>query len=65
MTLVGEPAAVESERDPGWQVNAGDRRGGEVPGGEDDQGRRAAVGVVQVGEDMAVVFAPGIGDEFI
>ncbi len=54
--VVGEPAAVESERDPGWQVHTGDRLGGEVLGGEDDQVRRAAAGVVHIGEDIAVVF---------
>jgi len=56
MILVGEPAAVEAERDPGGQVNTGDRLGGEVLGGEDDQVRRAAVGVVDEGHDIAVVF---------
>ena len=56
LIVVGEPAAVESERDPGWQVHTGDRLGGEVLGGEDDQVRRAAAGVVHEGEDIAVVF---------
>jgi len=35
--LVGDPAAVEAERDPGGQVDAGDGFGGEVLGGEEDQ----------------------------
>jgi hypothetical protein len=56
MILVGEPAAVESERDPGWPVHTRDGLRGEIPGGEDDQVRRAEVGVVHVGEDIAVVF---------
>ena len=59
MMLVGEPAAVESERDPGWQVHTRGGLCGEVLGGEDDQVRRAAVGVVHVGEDIAVVFGRG------
>ena len=36
-SLVGDPAAVEAERDPGGQVDAGDGFGGEVLGGEEDQ----------------------------
>jgi hypothetical protein len=55
MIVVGESAAVESARDPGWQVNAGGRLGGEVLGGEDGQVRRAAVGVVHGGEDSIMV----------
>jgi hypothetical protein len=35
--LVGDPAAVEAERDPGGQVDAGDGFGGEILGGEEDQ----------------------------
>jgi hypothetical protein len=47
---------VESERNPGWQVNAGDRFAAEVLRGQDDQIGRAAVGVVHEGEYVAVVF---------
>src|SRR5580704_4523662 len=53
--LVGHPAAVEAERNPGGQVDAGDGFGGEVLGGEDDQIGGAAVGVVDEGHDVAVV----------
>ena len=60
MIVVGEPAAVESERDPGGQVHTGDRLGGEVLGGEDDQVGGTAVGVVDEGHDVAVVFG-GVG----
>jgi len=35
--LVGDPAAVEAEGDPGGQVDAGDGFGGEVLGGEEHQ----------------------------
>src|ERR1019366_5984356 len=59
MIRVGEPAAVESERDPGWQVHTGDRLGGEVLGGEDDQVGGTAVGGVDEGHDVAVVFGGG------
>ena len=34
--VVGDPAAVEAERDPGGQVYARDWLGGEILGGEDD-----------------------------
>jgi hypothetical protein len=55
--VVRDPAAVQAERDPGWQVDAGDGVGGEVLGGEDDQVGCAAVGVVDEGHDIAVVLA--------
>ncbi len=35
--LAGDPAAVQAGRDPGWQVDSGDRFAGEVLGGKDDQ----------------------------
>ena len=53
--LIGDPAAVKAEGDPGGQVDAGDGFCGEVLGGEDDQVRGAAVGIVDVGHDVAVV----------
>ena len=46
---------MEAERDPGGQADAGDRFGGEVLGRENDQIGGAAVGVVDVGHDVAVV----------
>ena len=51
---------MEAERDPGGQVHAGNGFGGEVLSGEDDQIGGAAVGVVDEGHDVAVVFG-GIG----
>jgi hypothetical protein len=56
MIVVGEPAAAEAGRGSGREVNTGHRLGDEALGGEDDQVRRAAVGVVHVDTDMAVVF---------
>jgi hypothetical protein len=35
-SLVSDPATVEAKGDPGRQVNACDRLGGEVLGGKDD-----------------------------
>ena len=46
---------MEAERDPGGQVNAGDRLAGEVLGSEKYQVRGAAVRVVDVGHNVAVV----------
>ena len=57
---VGDPAAVEAQRDPGWQVNARDWFGREVLGGEDDQVGCAAVGVVDEGHEVAIILG-GIG----
>ena len=47
---------MEAQRDPGRQVNTRDRLGGEVLGGEDDQVGCAAVGIVDEGHEVAVVF---------
>ncbi len=47
---------MEPQRDPGWQVDAGDWLCREVLRGEDDQVGGVALGVVHVGEDVAVVF---------
>ncbi len=41
--LVGDPVAVEAERDPGWQVDACDWLAGEVLGCEDHQVSGTAV----------------------
>jgi hypothetical protein len=60
--LAGESAAVEPERDPGWQAHTRDGPGGEVLGGKDDQVRRAAVRVVHVGKTQpSSSAAPGAG----
>jgi hypothetical protein len=50
---------VEAERDAGGQVDPGDRFATEVLRGEDDQVGGAAVGVVDEGHDVAVVFGCG------
>ena len=47
---------MEAQRDAGRQVNTRDRLGGEVLGGEDDQVGCAAVGIVDEGHEVAVVF---------
>lgn len=57
---VSDPAAVEAERDPGRQVNAGHRLASEILSGEDHQVGGAAVRVVHEGHDVAVVLG-GIG----
>jgi hypothetical protein len=54
--LVGEPAAVESERDPGRQANTGDRLGGESWAASMTRSDAPRPGVVHEGEDIAVVF---------
>ena len=48
---------MEPEGDPGGQVDTGDRFGGEVLGGEEDQVRGAAAGVVDIRHDVALVLA--------
>ena len=58
--LVGDPAAVEAERDPGWQVDTGEWFGGEVLGGEDDEVGRTSFGVVDECHEVAVVLG-GVG----
>ena len=52
---VSDPAAVETERDPGRQVNAGHRLSAEILRGQDHQVGGAAVGVVHEGHDVAVI----------
>jgi len=52
---VGDPAAVEAERDPGRQVNAGHRLFAEILRGQDHQVGGATAGVVHEGHDVAVV----------
>jgi hypothetical protein len=46
----------ETRGDAGGQVDACDGFSGEVLGGEEDQVGGAAIGVVDVGHDVAVVF---------
>ena len=58
--LIGDPVAVEAERDPGRQVDARDWLAGEVLRGQDNQVGGAAVGVVHERHDVAVVFG-GVG----
>ena len=52
---VSDPAAVETERDPGRQVNAGHRLSAEILRGQDHQVGGAAVGVVHEGHDVAII----------
>jgi DNA-binding CsgD family transcriptional regulator len=59
--LVGDPVAVEAERNAGRQVDPGDRFAAEVLRGQDDQVGGAAVGVVDEGHDVAVVLGGGRG----
>ena len=58
--MVGDPVAVEAERDPGRQVHPRHRLAGEVLRGEQHQVRGAALGVVDERQHVAVVF-PGAG----
>jgi len=53
--LVGDPAAVEAERDAGRQVNPGDWFAAEVLCREDHQVGGGAVGVVHEGHDVTIV----------
>src|ERR1035441_5914988 len=59
-SLVGNPAAVKAERDPGGEVDAGDWLAGEILCGEDDQVGGAAVRVMDECHDVAVVLG-GVG----
>ena len=63
--LVRDPVAVEAKRDPGGQVDPGDRFAAEVLRGQDDEVGGTPVGVVDEGHDVAVVLGGGSagGDE--
>ena len=58
---VGHPAPVESERHPLGERHRGHRRGAEVAGVEDHEVAAVAAGVVDVGQDVAVVLAGAVG----